>query len=300
MRETGDLMQGSETPETSVAELRAQIARLEAENAALRTTRTLLQGIADNAPVVIYIKDKQGRFVLSNALHAELLGLTSAEVIGKQDADFLPPAVATKIDRVMAAMFESGVPQTSVFEIELSGEPRVFQELMFPIRDEHGEILALGGIASDITESHRAEDEKRNAALQAEIIEAQGRVIRELSAPVLPLADGVVVMPLVGSMSRERIEQIARSLLERVHVDSIHMVLLDVTGMPDFDDAAVDEFLRLLRAIRLLGARTLLTGIGAALARRFLTRTEIIREVETVSTVQAGVELALQTARSRG
>jgi rsbT co-antagonist protein RsbR len=300
MRETGDLMQGSETPETSVAELRAQIARLEAENAALRTTRTLLQGIADHAPVVIYIKDKQGRFVLSNALHAELLGLTSAEVIGKQDADFLPPAVATKIDRVMAAMFESGVPQTSVFEIELSGEPRVFQELMFPIRDEHGEILALGGIASDITESHRVEDEKRNAALQAEIIEAQGRVIRELSAPVLPLADGVVVMPLVGSMSRERIEQIARSLLERVHVDSIHMVLLDVTGMPDFDDAAVDEFLRLLRAIRLLGARTLLTGIGAALARRFLTRTEIIREVETVSTVQAGVELALQTARTRG
>jgi PAS domain S-box-containing protein len=292
-------MQGAESTETSVAELRAQIARLEAENAALQKTCALLQSIADHAPVVIYIKDRQGRFVLSNELHAALLGLTSAEVIGKQDADFLPPAVAARIDRVMVAMFESGVPQTSVFEIELSGQLRVFQELMFPIRDERGEILALGGIANDITESRRVEDEKRNAALQAEIIEAQARVIRELSAPVLPLADGVVVMPLVGSMSRERAEQIARSLLERVHADRIHTVLLDVTGMPDFDDAAVDEFLQLLRAIRLLGARTLLTGIGAALAKRFLTRTEIVREVETVSTVQVGVELALQTARTR-
>ncbi len=293
-------MQGSESPETSVAELRAQIARLEAENAALRKTRTLLQGVADHAPVVIYIKDRQGRFLLSNALHAELLGLTSAEVIGKQDADFLPPEVTAKIDHVMAAMFASGVPQTSVFEIEISGETRIFLELMFPIRDEHGEIFALGGIANDITESRRVEDEKRNAALQAEIIEAQGSVIRELSAPVLPLADGVVVMPLVGSMSRERIEQIARALLDRVHTDRIHTVLLDVTGMPDFDDAAVDEFLQLLRALRLLGARTLLTGIGAALARRLLARTEVIREIETVSTVQAGVELALRTARTRG
>ena len=290
-------MQSSEPQETSLVDMRAQIARLEEENAALRRTRIMLRGIADHAPAVIYVKDRQGHFVLSNELHAQLLGLSPAEVIGKKEADLLPPEVAAEIESVMLAMFESGTPQSTVFGIELHGKPRVFLELMFPIRDEQGEIVALGGIANDITETRRTEE--RNAALQADIIESQRRVIRELSAPLLPLADGVVMVPLVGLISLERAEQIALSVLARVHSDRIHTVLFDVTGMPDCDDAAVEEFARLLRALRLLGARTLLTGIGPSLAQRLLPQAGMLREVETVSTVQAGVALALRAAQTR-
>ena len=290
-------MQDSGLEQMSVAEMRAQIARLEAENTALRRTRAMLRGIAHHAPAVIYVKDRQGRFVLSNELHAQLLGMTPAEVIGKQEADLLPPEVAAEIDSVTAAIFESGTPRSTVFALELEGKPRVFLELMFPIRDEQGEIIALGGIANDITESRQTEE--RNAALQAEIIESQRRVIRELSVPLLPLADGVVVLPLIGMITLDRAEQIARSVLARVHTDHIHTVLFDVTGMPDCDDAAVEEFGRLLRSLRLLGARSLLTGIGPSLAKRLLPQADILRAVETVSTVQAGVALALKAAQTR-
>lgn len=290
-------MQDSGSQEPSLDEMRATIARLEEENAALRKTRLLLRGIADHAPAVIYVKDREGRFVLSNLLHAQLLGLTPAEVIGKREADLLPPEVAADIDGVTMTMFESGTPQSTVFGIEIAGKPHVFLELMFPIRDERGEIIALGGIANDITENRRTEE--RNAALQAEIIESQRRVIRELSTPLLPIADGVVVLPLVGVIAIDRAEQIARSVLARVHADAIHTVLFDVTGMPDCDDAAIAEFGRLLRSLLLLGARTLLTGIGPSLAKRLLPMANMLREVQTVSTVQAGVALALQTAQTK-
>lgn len=290
-------MQDSDSPHPSFADLRARIEELEAENAALRRTRALLQGIADHAPAVVYIKDRRGRFVHSNGLHAQLLGLPPAEVVGKREADLLPAEAAAEIDRVAAEIFASGTSRSTVFELELKGGPRVFLELMFPIRDERGEIIALGGIANDITENRRAEE--KNAALQAEVIEAQRRVIRELSAPLLPLADGVVVLPLVGTILIDRAEQISRLVLERVHATRIHTILFDVSGMPDCDDAAVVEFARLLRSLRLLGTKTMLTGIGPALAKRLLPGADMLREVEIFSTVQAGVARVLQTTRPR-
>ncbi len=209
----------------------------------------------------------------------------------------MPAEAAAEIDRVAAEIFASGASRSTVFELELEDGPHVFLELMFPIRDERGEIIALGGIANDITENRRAEE--KNAALQAEVIEAQRRVIRELSAPLLPLADGVVVLPLVGTILIDRAEQISRLVLERVHATSIHTILFDVSGMPDCDDAAVVEFARLLRALRLLGTKTMLTGIGPALAKRLLPGADMLREVEIVSTVQAGVARVLQTTRPK-
>jgi rsbT co-antagonist protein RsbR len=290
-------MQDSESPPLSVASLRARIAELEAENTALRKTRALLQGIADHAPAVVYIKDRQGRFVHSNGLHAQLLGLSPPEVIGKRESDLLPPEAAAEIDSVAAVIFAEGTSRTSVFELDLPAGRRVFLELMFPIRDDRGEIIALGGIANDITDNRRAEE--RNAALQAEIIDTQRRVIRDLSAPLLPIADGVVLLPLVGVITLERAEQIAGLVLERVHATRIHTVLFDVSGMPDCDDASVVEFARLLRSLRLLGTKTVLTGIGPALAKRLLPGADMLREVEIVSTVQAGVARILQATRPK-
>lgn len=278
-------------------DLRAEIARLFAENAALRRSRDLLHGIAQHAPAVIYIKDRAGRFVFSNLLHARLLGVSTAEVIGKREGDLLPAEAAAEIDRVREAMFETGTPQSSVFEIELQGEQRVFQELMFPIRDREGEIIALCAMASDITETRRAEE--RNTALQAEVIASQRRLIRDLSAPILPIADGVVVLALVGSMPQDRSAQIAQILLARIHADGIHTVLFDCTGLTDFDDGAFQQLGMTLQAMRLLGCRALLSGIGVKLARRFLEVGDT-SAIETVSTVQAGVALALAEARKKG
>lgn len=291
-------MQDSDSLQTTLAELRARVAELEAENAALRKTRALLQGIADHAPAVVYIKDRTGRFVHSNGLHAQLLDVPPSEVIGKREVDLVPPEAAAEIDAVAAEILASGIPRSSVFEIALPQGPRVFLELMFPIRDDRGEIIAIGGIANDITENRRAEE--KNAALQSEIIETQRRVIRELSAPLLPLADGVVVLPLVGTIPLDRAEQIARLVVERAHATSIHTVLFDVSGMPDCDDASVVEFARLLRSLRLLGTKTILTGIGPALAKRLLPGADMLREVEIISTVQVAIARILEANRARG
>jgi len=105
--------------ESLVPVLQARIARLEAENERLRTTGTLLQAVADNTPAVIYVKGRDRRFLLSNPLHASLLGRTPAEIIGKQEAELLSAQEAEAIERVSAAIFESGEPQSSLFELDI-------------------------------------------------------------------------------------------------------------------------------------------------------------------------------------
>jgi PAS domain S-box-containing protein len=74
----------------------------------LRKTGALLQAIANFAPVVIYAKDRQYRFLLSNRQHAELLGLTPDDVLGKREEELLPEANAAEIERVAELVFSSG------------------------------------------------------------------------------------------------------------------------------------------------------------------------------------------------
>jgi PAS domain S-box-containing protein len=141
----------------SIDELRARVAVLEAENAELRTASALLNAIATNAPAVIYVKDLSLRFLLSNQLHATLLGVTPREVVGKREADLLPEDAAAEIDRVALEIISSGEPRSSVFDVDIQGKPRSFLELMFPIRDDLGQIIALGGISNDITDRQEAQ-----------------------------------------------------------------------------------------------------------------------------------------------
>jgi len=147
------------------AELLDRIALLEAENAKLRRTDTLLQAIANFAPVVIYAKDRQYRFLLSNRQHAELLGLAPEQVIGKREEELLPEVNAAEIEQVAELVFTSGEPQSSVFHLELGGQRKSFLELMFPIRDTQQQVIALGGISNDITD--KLEKQRALAASQA-------------------------------------------------------------------------------------------------------------------------------------
>ena len=243
MRQDGEL--GGETdPQARFArlesELLARVARLEAENAVLRTTGTLLRAVADHAPVVIYVKDRDGRFLLSNQKHAELLGLSPAEVLGKRERDILPAEVAADIDSVAETMFTSGEPQSSVFDIELSGQKRSFLELMFPILDDGGRVIALGAISNDITD--RLEREHALAASKAKS-EFLAMMSHEIRTPMNAIL-GMTSLLADGPLSARH-----RELVETVHASSQSLLtilndILDFSkieaGKLDVHEAPVD------------------------------------------------------------
>jgi rsbT co-antagonist protein RsbR len=110
-----------------------------------------------------------------------------------------------------------------------------------------------------------ADDEHR--LLREEIARAQAMAIRELSTPLIPLADGVVVLPIVGTIDSSRAQQILETLLEGISSRQAEAAILDITGVRVVDTQVAQALLRAARAARLLGAQVVLTGIGAEIAQ---------------------------------
>jgi rsbT co-antagonist protein RsbR len=167
------------------------------------------------------------------------------------------------------------------------------------IRDKHGVPLGRRGVTTDITARKKVEEER--AQLQEELVRQQVAMVAELSTPLVPVTDEVMVMPLVGRIDAGRAERVLEALLSGMHVSGARFAILDITGVPEVDDAVADALLRAARAVSLLGAEVVLTGIRAEVARRLLAFDAPLTHVVTHGTLKAGIAYALRAAyKNRG
>jgi rsbT co-antagonist protein RsbR len=117
--------------------------------------------------------------------------------------------------------------------------------------------------------------------------------IRELSTPVIRVHQGVLLLPLVGTVDSHRAAQIMESLLMRVVEEQARAVIIDIAGVPTVDTMVADHLLKTTEAVRLLGAQTILTGISAQIARTVVQLGVDISSMHTRSRLADGIELAL-------
>ncbi|MCX7681722.1 MAG: GAF domain-containing protein [Anaerolineae bacterium] len=130
--------------------------------------------------------------------------------------------------------------------------------------------------------------------LQQEIIEAQRRAIRELTVPIIPVMERIIVMPLIGTIDNVRARDIMRRLLVGIREHRAKVVIMDVTGVP-FIDTGVAEYLnKAIQAARLRGAATILTGIPNAVAEAMVEMGIDWSEIETSRDLQTGLRAALE------
>ncbi len=132
---------------------------------ALETERNLLRTLVDNLPELIYVKDAESRFILSNATIAQVMvGKPSPEtILDKTDFDFYPPELAAKFYRDEQEIIQSGSPKSGMEElvIDADGEHRWFLTTKVPLKDGRGKVVGLVGMGLDITERLQAEEEFR-------------------------------------------------------------------------------------------------------------------------------------------
>lgn len=130
-------------------------------------------------------------------------------------------------------------------------------------------------------------------AREALILEQNAEILR-LAAPIVPLYEGVLLMPLVGAISAERGAHILESLLDGIARARSQAVILDVTGMHASDESATDHLIRAARAARLLGATVILVGISAEIAMTFTKAGADLRGITILGDLKSGVEHALR------
>lgn len=123
-------------------------------------------------------------------------------------------------------------------------------------------------------------------------LETQRDVIRELGAPIMPVHEGVLVLPLVGAIDSNRAVQIMENLLESITRYQADMVIIDITGVPTVDTSVANYILQTARAANLIGARIILVGIGAEIAQTIVQLGVDLSTMVTLANLQEGLEYA--------
>ncbi|WP_437322654.1 PAS domain-containing protein [Sorangium sp. So ce381] len=260
----------------------------------------MLRQLVDNSPNVMFIKDSEGRYVFLNRHYARALGRHVIEFLGKDEHEFgaTPPGVADRIVEKEREVFASGQAMRYQEVLDYGSQNFYFFTVKFPVRNERGELVGVGGVVREDTDLRRAEAER--AALQEQIIAAQQEALRELSTPLIPLADGVLVMPLVGTVDSARAGQIMETLLTGISSQRAHTAILDITGVRAVDTLVADALTRTARAAQMLGARVVLTGIRPEVARALIELGADLTGIVTMGTLQSGIAYALRpTERPR-
>jgi rsbT co-antagonist protein RsbR len=159
------------------------------------------------------------------------------------------------------------------------------------MRNPRGEIEGVVCVARDLTESKRLDEERWKLR---ESVQRQAILLHELSTPLIPITQKVVVMPLVGSLDDARAVQMTEVLLQGVISRGAEVAIVDITGMRAIDADAVSGILRAVRAVGLIGAKVVLTGIRKDVARALVEIGSNLTGIPTFGTLERGILFALR------
>ncbi len=223
-----------------------------------------------------------------------IFGLTPQEFGATQDA-FFERVHADDRDALLQ-VFEEAIEQNKLFSYEHriirpNGEVRVVQEQGEIVCDAAGAPVRVLGTLQEITERKRAEEEQ--VRLREEIIRTQDTILRELSTPLIPINEQVMVMPLIGTLDDRRAQQVLETLLEGIVAHQADVAILDITGVSMVDTQVANALIRTAQAVKLLGTQMVLTGIGAEVAQSLVGLGVDLTNIVTRSTLQSGIAYAM-------
>lgn len=156
------------------------------------------------------------------------------------------------------------------------------------------EELSAANARLELELGERARSEQERAQLQEEIIMAQNTRLAELSTPMIPITDRIMVMPLIGMMDAPRAQQVLETALFGAKESRAKVVILDITGMKLVDAGVASVLVSAAGGLRLLGAQVVITGIRPEVAQALVSLDIDLRGMLTLGTLQSGIAHALR------
>jgi PAS domain S-box-containing protein len=254
-----------------------------------------IQLMIDHLPQSICWKDRNSVFLGCNLPFAHAFGIEQpSELIGKTDYDLTSAEMAEIYRADDRRVMESGAAKANFEEPQLhsDGTRGWLLTSKIPLREQDGSVIGVLVTVEDITARKQAEEER--ARTQDEYIQMQAGLLAELSTPLIPLTQAVVVMPLIGSIDSRRAQQVLDTLLHGITERHARIAILDITGVPIVDTHVAGALIRAAQAAQLLGAQVVLTGIRPEVAQTLVGMGTELRGIVTRSDLQSGIAFATQ------
>ncbi|HYC00319.1 MAG TPA: STAS domain-containing protein [Candidatus Limnocylindrales bacterium] len=127
-----------------------------------------------------------------------------------------------------------------------------------------------------------------------DVIQRQQLELLELSTPVVKLWDGVLALPMIGTLDSSRTQVVMESLLQRIVDTGSELAIIDITGVPTVDTLVAQHLLKTVTAIRLMGADCIVSGVRPQIAQTIVHLGVDLQGVVTKSTLADALALALR------
>ncbi len=126
-----------------------------------------------------------------------------------------------------------------------------------------------------------------------ELIARQSQDMLELSTPVVKLWDGVLALPMIGTLDSSRTQVVMESLLQRIVETGADVAILDITGVPTVDTLTAQHLIKTVTAARLMGAECIISGIRPQIAQTIVHLGVDLGDIVTKATLADAFKLAL-------
>nr|WP_240374995.1 STAS domain-containing protein [Bacillus piscicola] len=131
----------------------------------------------------------------------------------------------------------------------------------------------------------------RYTNIKDDLIESQKQLVENLSVPVIPITSSICVLPLIGALDVERITTIEEKILTEIRKLRVSRLILDLSGMADIEEEAIDLLFRVIEGVAMMGCDTVITGLRPDIIRKIINLGySFDRKAETKGTLQQALK----------
>jgi rsbT co-antagonist protein RsbR len=127
-----------------------------------------------------------------------------------------------------------------------------------------------------------------------DVIARQQQELMELSTPVVKIWEGIVAVPLIGTLDSARTQVVMENLLERIVQTGASVAIIDITGVPTVDTLVAQHLIKTVAAARLMGAECIISGIRPQIAQTIVHLGVVLENVTTKASLSDAIALALK------
>ena len=208
-----------------------------------------------------------------------------------QDAAWAPVRnVLEALSRSRAAQGQSA-GDTSIFV--LAFKKPLFSQLQKALEKKPAELVAALWQVSALVDRMAAWTVSTYQQTREEIIKRQQEELLELSTPVIKLWEGVLAVPMIGTLDSQRTQMVMEALLERIVATGSNLAIIDITGVPTVDTLVAQHLLKTVSAIRLMGAECIISGIRPQIAQTIVHLGIDLQGIASKSSLADALAMAL-------
>jgi rsbT co-antagonist protein RsbR len=258
------------------------------ELAASTVSKEYVNNIIESMSDMLVVTDRDARIRTVNQSACDLLGHPREALLSRPFDTFFLGLSAAELSAAGGVRHQ----ECSCVTRDGASVPVSFSAAV--MRTVDGALEGLVCVVRDLTEAKRGEEERWRLR---EAVQRQAITLEELSTPLIPITNEILVMPLIGTVDEARSAQIVEALLHGVVTRRARVVIVDITGIKTMDAAGVEGILNAVKAVSLVGAEVAVTGVRPEVAQLLVAEGYNFSTIKTFGRLQNGIVYAMKRAR---